>query len=221
MAGKVTNYYLAEDSVPLPPRNAEVFTTACDYCIVGCGYKVYRWPIGREGGPRANQNALGVDFPTGIMSGGWVSPNMHNIIMVNGRPHHVIVMPDKDAKVVNVGGNHSIRGGVLAKKLYNPTNPSQDPPAPALMRVRGTCRRFVGDRPGVHGGNSEARLRQVRRARCLKKFSYQYFENTLRHLQARLPGHRNAGVCPARQAGSRPGYAGDRFFRHQSLQRLL
>ena len=120
MAGKVTNYYLAEDSVPLPPRNAEVFTTACDYCIVGCGYKVYRWPIGREGGPRANQNALGVDFPTGIMSGGWVSPNMHNIIMVNGRPHHVIVMPDKDAKVVNVGGNHSIRGGVLAKKLYNP-----------------------------------------------------------------------------------------------------
>ncbi|MEN8217261.1 MAG: hypothetical protein ABFS56_13010 [Pseudomonadota bacterium] len=48
--------------VPLPPPNAEIFTTACDYCIVACGYKVYRWPVGsREGGPKAYQNALGID----------------------------------------------------------------------------------------------------------------------------------------------------------------
>ena len=180
MAGKVTSYYLAEDSVPLPPPNAEVFTTACDYCIVGCGYKVYRWPIGREGGPKANQNALRVDFPTGIMTGGWVSPNMHNIIMVNGRLHHVVVMPDKDSKVVNVGGNHSIRGGVLAKKLYNPNEPSQDRLRQPMMRVRGTLQEVSWDTAmGVMAGISKHVLdKHGEHAWAMKTYSYQYFENT-------------------------------------------
>ena len=40
-----TPYYIPETNVPLPPKNAEVITTACDYCIVACGYKVYRWPV--------------------------------------------------------------------------------------------------------------------------------------------------------------------------------
>ncbi len=50
--------------VPLPPPDAEVLTTACSYCIVACSYKVYRWPVGREGGTQADQNVFGVDFPT-------------------------------------------------------------------------------------------------------------------------------------------------------------
>jgi len=59
-----TPYYIPETNVPLPPKGAEVITTACDYCIVACGYKVYRWPVaGRKiGGPKAKQNAFGVDF---------------------------------------------------------------------------------------------------------------------------------------------------------------
>lgn len=57
MSERTTNsaYGLAKDYVPLPPKNAEVFTTACDYCTVACGYKVYRWPVGREGGQQASQ----------------------------------------------------------------------------------------------------------------------------------------------------------------------
>ena len=35
-------HYIPEDKVPLPPKNADVLTTCCDYCIVACGYKVYR-----------------------------------------------------------------------------------------------------------------------------------------------------------------------------------
>ena len=180
MARKVTNYYLAEDSVPLPPPDAEVFTTVCDYCIVGCGYKVYRWPVGREGGPKGGENALGVDFPTGIMSGGWISPNMHNIIMANGRPHHVIVMPDKDSKVVNVGGNHSIRGGVLAKKLFNPNEPSQDRLRQPMMRVGGTLQEVSWDTAlGVMAGISKHVLKKYgEHAWAMKTYSYQYFENT-------------------------------------------
>ena len=36
--------------VPLPPVGAKMVTTACDYCSVGCGYKVYTWPVGSAGG---------------------------------------------------------------------------------------------------------------------------------------------------------------------------
>ena len=42
--------YVPRDSVPLPPPDAKVVTTACDYCIVGCGYRVFSWPVGAEGG---------------------------------------------------------------------------------------------------------------------------------------------------------------------------
>ncbi|MEE8453284.1 MAG: hypothetical protein V3R90_00725, partial [Limibaculum sp.] len=40
-----TPYYIPETDVPLPPKDADVLSTACDYCIVACGYKVYRWPV--------------------------------------------------------------------------------------------------------------------------------------------------------------------------------
>ena len=35
-----TPYHVPEQSVPLPPPDAEVISTACDYCVVACGYKV-------------------------------------------------------------------------------------------------------------------------------------------------------------------------------------
>lgn len=112
--------HVPQNKVPLPPPDAEVFTTCCDYCVVACGYKVYRWPVGTEGGPKASENALGADYPVAPSSGKWVSPNMHNVVLVDGKQHHVIVIPDADAKVVNVGGTHSIRGGCIAQKCYNP-----------------------------------------------------------------------------------------------------
>ena len=49
-------------SVPLPPKRAERFNTVCQFCIVGCGYRVFKWPVGRDGGPAPGDNALGVDF---------------------------------------------------------------------------------------------------------------------------------------------------------------
>src|SRR3990170_2172789 len=96
-----TPYYIPEDRVPIPPRDAEVFTTACDYCIVACGYKVYRWPVGKEG--TETDNAYGRRYPFELDRGGWVSPNQHNVVSAGGTPHHVVVVPDADADVVNVG----------------------------------------------------------------------------------------------------------------------
>ena len=72
-------------SVPLPPPEADVHTTCCEYCPVACGYKVYTWPVGQQGGAAADENALGVDFPNVALSGTWISENMHNVVQVNGR----------------------------------------------------------------------------------------------------------------------------------------
>ena len=87
--------YTPKDSVPLPPPDAKVITTACDYCIVGCGYKAYVWPDGSEGGFKASENALGIDYPAPALSGRWISPNQHTYTLVDGKKHHVVVIPDE------------------------------------------------------------------------------------------------------------------------------
>ncbi len=210
MAQGVTQYYLPEDRVPLPPADAKVSTTACDYCIVACGYKVYTWPLGKEGGPKAAQNALKVNFPAGVSTGKWISPNMHNVVYVDGRPHHVIVVPDGDAKVVNVGGNHSIRGGALAQKCYNPNKPSQERLLHPMMRVRGTLQpiswetafeimagvsRHVLDRHGEH-------------AWAMKTYSYQYFENTYAISKLAFGSIRTPAFAPHDKPGMGPDTPG-------------
>ena len=68
-------------TVPLPPADAKVHTTVCDYCIVGCGYKVYTWPEGNNGGTAAKDNALGVDFPVDEMSGQWIIARTRTVIV--------------------------------------------------------------------------------------------------------------------------------------------
>ena len=126
-----------QNSVPLPPRNAKVVTTACDYCIVGCGYKAYTWPEGTEGGQTADTNALGVDFPVAESSGNWISPNEHSYCVVDGVRHNLVVLPDANATVVNRGGNHSVRGGCLAKKAYDPQGATKDRLKTPMLRVNG------------------------------------------------------------------------------------
>ncbi len=211
-----TPYYIPETSVPLPPPDAEVINTACDYCIVACGYKVYRWPVagGRVGGARADENAFGEDFPVYPL-GSWVAPNQHNIVLHNGQPHHVVIIPDKDARHVNVNGDSSIRGGAIAKKAYNPQSPTRDRLTQPLLRMHGLLMpvpwdfaldiaaevgRHVIDH---HGANAYG----------VKTYSYQYMENTyaitkyaLRHVRTAnftfhdtpsdvtsTPGFRDAG----------------------------
>ena len=121
--------------VPLPPPDAEILTTACSYCIVACSYKVYRWPVGREGGTQADQNAFGVDFPT--FGAPWVARSQHNIGMHDGTPHHFVVIADADAEAVNPGGNYSVRGGTLAQKIYNPDTPTKDRLKYPMVRIGG------------------------------------------------------------------------------------
>ena len=109
----------------------------CEYCPVACGYKVYKWPEGTEGGRGASENALGVDFPTGTLSGRWPSQNMHTVIEEDGQATNVIIIPDADSEVVNVGGTHSVRGGALAKKLYTKDGLTSDRYLTPMLKVNG------------------------------------------------------------------------------------
>ena len=171
--------YVPLDRVPLPPPDAKVHTTACDYCIVGCGYKVYTWPEGTEGGPAPDQNALGAKFPGGTLQP-WISPNQHNVVSIEGDPHNVVVLPDFDSRVVNTGGNHSIRGGTLALKCYNPDSPTRDRLLYPQVRVNGELERVDWDTAlEVMAEVSKHVIDKFGEAAwAMKTYSYEFFENT-------------------------------------------
>ncbi len=165
--------------VPLPPTDAVVKTTVCEYCPVACGYKVYTWPVGDEGGTSAADNALGVDFPTTTLSGRWISETMHNVVRVNGERHNVVVLPDPDADVVNVGGTHSVRGGELAQKVYTPDGLTADRLTKPLLRVNGTLVPISWDMATdlVAELSTHTIAEHGELAWGMKIYSYQYYEN--------------------------------------------
>ena len=166
--------------VPLPPPDAEVSITACEYCPVACAYKAYTWPVGRDGGPAASENALGENFPTPLLSGRWPSENMHNVILRNGEKHNVIVIPDADTGAVNIGGTHSVRGGSIAKKLYNPDSPTSDRYQGPLLRVEGDLIpiSWAMATDLVAGLSAHTVDTYGELAWGMKIYSYQFYENT-------------------------------------------
>ncbi|MFV2033743.1 MAG: molybdopterin-dependent oxidoreductase, partial [Halocynthiibacter sp.] len=211
-----TPYYIPEQNLPLPPPDAEVITTACDYCIVACGYKVYRWPVAgdKNGGPKAEQNAFGEDFPVEVL-GSWVAPNQHNIVLHEDQPNHVVILPDKDTKAVNLNGDSSVRGGCIAQKCYNPQKPTRDRLSSPMMRIYGILQPVPWDfaldvaaEVAQHVISKHGEL-----AYGVKTYSYQFIENTyaitkyaLRHINTAnftfhdtpsnvtsTPGFRDAG----------------------------
>ena len=175
----MSDQYIPLDRVPLPPTDAKVHTTACDYCIVGCGYKVYTWPVGEEGGPAPDQNALGSSFPGTVLSP-WISPNQYNVVSVDGEPNNVVIVPDFDAQVVNKGGNHSIRGGTLALKCFNPDTPTRDRLLYPQIRINGELKRVEWDVAlDVMAAVSKHVLENHGEAAwAMKTYSYEFFENT-------------------------------------------
>lgn len=167
-----------QTSVPIPPADAEVFHTACEFCPVACRYKVYRWPVGREGGSAASENALNVDIPTPLGKG--ITPNMHNVVTHDGKAMNVIVQPDPNADVANIGGEHSIRGGALARKLYNPGTATTDRFTTPMLRVRGQLVPISWDAAVEIFSNVASHVIETHTEMAfgVKVYSYQYWENT-------------------------------------------
>jgi len=135
----------AVTKVPLPPTDAQVFTTVCQFCIVGCGYKVYKWPVGREGGPAPGDNALGAEFRQPQMAfGKWIAPAMHTRITErDGRKYNIAIIPDDGCSVNS--GLSSVRGGGLAATLYSPDKPTKARLTSPLIGERGAQRQASWD----------------------------------------------------------------------------
>jgi len=169
----------ASQEIPLPPKDADVITTACDYCIVACGYKVYRWSVASASGSDS-ENALNTTYPTYPMSGKWISPNQHNIVLHNNTPHYIAIVADAESKVVNKGGDHSIRGGTIAQKCYNPLTPTKDRLLYPMVRINGTLECTTWDDAiEIMAEISKYVIeKRGREAWAMKMYSYQYWENT-------------------------------------------
>jgi arsenite oxidase large subunit len=103
--------FLGQKDLPVPPKSAKVHTSACQFCNVGCGYKIYTWPV--KSTPK-NPNADG-PYPKGPLAE-WVSPAMVTRAQVGGVDSYIAVIPDKDC-IVNKG-DHSPRGGANALTVY-------------------------------------------------------------------------------------------------------
>ena len=116
----------SKDRVALPPVSAQKTNMTCHFCIVGCGYHVYKWPENQEGGRAPNQNALGVDFRTQVAPLQiTMTPAMTNVISdKDGTRSHIMIVPDKACSVNS--GLSSTRGGKMASYMYTPDGMTQD-----------------------------------------------------------------------------------------------
>lgn len=104
-------------SIPIPPANAEKFQTCCKYCIVACGYHVYKWPVGKNGGTSPSQNAFGADLTKGNYAN-WISPTQSAVIKdKDGASYNIAIVPDSQCVVNN--GLYSVRGGTLGMSVYS------------------------------------------------------------------------------------------------------
>ncbi len=103
------------DRLPIIPADAKKTNVTCHYCIVGCGYHAYTWPVNKQGGTAPDQNAFGVDLSEqqGADTDAWYAPSMYNIVKMDGKNVHLVIKPDKDC-VVN-SGLGSIRGARMAE----------------------------------------------------------------------------------------------------------
>ena len=101
--------------LPIIPADAQEFNVTCHYCIVGCGYKAYTWPMNKQGGTAPEQNKFGVDLGVqqDMETEAWYAPSMYNVVKQNGRDVNLVVKPDANC-VVN-SGLGSIRGARMAE----------------------------------------------------------------------------------------------------------
>ena len=181
MAKKSTPYYQPEDQVLLPPKHADVMTTCCDYCVVACGYKVFRWPANSpSGGPKKSQNALKKNYPLRPLEGGWVGPNQLTQATYNGELHNIAIVADPDSTVVNVKGGHSIRGGCIAQKVYNPKKSTYDRLKYPMVRINDILMPVSWDFAlDIYAAVSKHVIKKHgEHSWAMKYHSYQYFENT-------------------------------------------
>jgi arsenite oxidase large subunit len=121
--------FLGQGELPVPPRSAKRYTTACQFCNVGCGYIVYTWPV--KDTPAAGAGVAEDQLPVGAL-GDWISPAFVTRRDIEGVDSFVAVVPDSDC-VVN-RGDHSPRGGTNALTVYTTREHPLTDPSERLLK---------------------------------------------------------------------------------------
>ncbi len=113
------------DRLPIVPADAKEHNVTCHFCIVGCGYKAYTWPINKQGGYAAAENKFKTDLgkQQAAETDAWYSPSMYNVVRQNGEDVHIVIKPDKTC-VVN-SGLGSIRGSRMAETSFSTARGTQ------------------------------------------------------------------------------------------------
>jgi arsenite oxidase large subunit len=101
------------DRLPIIPKTAKAHNVTCHYCIVGCGYKAYTWPVNQQGTFADNWSGEDLSKQQGAETAAWYAPSMYNVVRQDGRPVHLVIKPDTEC-VVN-SGLGSIRGARMAE----------------------------------------------------------------------------------------------------------
>jgi hypothetical protein len=89
------------DRLPIIPADAKKQNVTCHFCIVGCGYHAYTWPVNKQGATNAAQNVFKTDLSKqqGPETEAWYSPSMYNIVQQDGKDVHIVITPDKACEV--------------------------------------------------------------------------------------------------------------------------
>lgn len=113
------------DRLPIVPANARKQNVTCNFCIVGCGYHAYSWPVNKQGGTATSANAFGVDLSEQqpAETDAWYAPSMYNIVKQDGKDVHLVIKPDHEC-VVN-SGLGSVRGARMAELNYSEARSTQ------------------------------------------------------------------------------------------------
>ncbi|MBN9317862.1 MAG: arsenate reductase (azurin) large subunit [Devosia sp.] len=107
------------DRLPIIPAGAKEQIVTCHFCIVGCGYHAYSWPVNKQGGTDPSENVFGVDLSVqqDADTSNWYAPSMYNIVKQDGKDVHLVIKPDPGCEVNS--GLGSIRGARMAELSYS------------------------------------------------------------------------------------------------------
>ncbi len=101
------------DRLPIIPAGAKEHNVTCHYCIVGCGYKAYTWPLKKQGTTDSNWMGEDLSKQQGADTEAWYAPSMYNVVKQNGADVHLVIKPDVNCEVNS--GLGSIRGARMAE----------------------------------------------------------------------------------------------------------
>ena len=129
---------------------------------------------------------------------------------MDGKKHHVAIVADGESTVVNKDGDHSIRGGCLALKVYNPEGPTRDRLKTPLLRVGGKLEPISWDLAfDIMADVSRHVLdKHGEAAWGMKTYSYGYFENTYAISKLAFETIKTPAYAPHDKPGPGPDTAG-------------